>query len=740
MIAPEVLQAYGLGPPPVTPPPVDPADPNAPPDQPAPDLGGLHPLVAQAYGLLPPRPVAPPVPTPPTPPAPGTGATPADQQAVPAPTTLPSIADRQAEHPQPTEPPQQPDYKVPAPDVAPQPAKPAAKPAPTQPMNATQLESAAQGKQNAADAQSARAIATQEGVTKAQAAEDLAAFNAHADAAKQIEDQRKALADDLTKTRATKQLYVDNTMKAVDDYKVDQNKYWNEAGVGTHVGWYIAMALQGLGNAIAGRGGEPNAVIQMLQQKMHQSVVAQMDERDALKEKNARAEHALDKFDTFSANRQAQIDLLDARNDRALAGKIALDAAKYKDPQATANAQKMYADLMQSSAEKAQKAADTATTHDIQQKQLAVSQGQLSLENRKFTWEQNKDQQMLDLKAAELAAKKQGKLSDEESKRALFVPGPDGKPVVARNSDGSPVLSTEPAQAAKDRRMIAASEAYNRLVGQMVRGIQDHGGESTWIKGAEWQKMMTDLQSATAELHDAYGITSFREPTVQFFEKMATGGVDPTSFVRDASSALIHSNQNLQSKVNEMLRGNGYDGPTVKWQDTTRPAAPTPTPDDKALSIVLGDRGDAPGRLPGTPVDVDYDPLKNPTRATPEDVRVGKEYPKMASTQRQLLEVWRGMASSDDPATKQRGLGFLEQAARNADEPGVRGYAQELLNSMINPASAPGAPEVTTGASGEGYSRAATPPSPAPTPALDPASFLQQLRSGAPGTAATPMR
>lgn len=346
--------------------------------------------------------------------------------AVPPPTQLPALPSAQAELATPipadTTSPAHPDFKVPASAIggggtgAPQ--KPQATPAVAKPQSIDQRFAGQQQQQQQADQASMAAIADQEAVSRAKAAADLAAFNAHDTKAADIEKQRAAQQAERDKTIAEKQAYVDSTLKDVDNYKVDQNKYWNDAGVGTHIGWYIAMALAGVGDALQHKSG-PNPVIQMLQEKMHQSVVAQMDQREQLKEKNARAEHAFDKYDQFSKDKQAQINLLDAQNDKALANALTTAAAKYADPQAVANAHAQAAQLMQSSSEKALKATETAANYDMQKKQLAVAQAnvgvaaghlQLARDQEKRAaafqeWEKGFKEQELGIKMADEARK-----------------------------------------------------------------------------------------------------------------------------------------------------------------------------------------------------------------------------------------------------------------------------------------------------------------------------------------------
>jgi hypothetical protein len=359
-----IWQSYGMQPP-GAPPPIDA------------DLAGLqadtggygdvHPVVAQAFGLAPPPPavIGPPGDVI------GPDGTPAAAPLPPQiPLALPSAATAGAAPAAAST-----DIHIPMTQFGhPGGAAAPAGPAPTgKPPTPAQLEADARARQATAEQAATKGIQAQEQVSIDQSQQNLAAFQQHADAAKQIEDQRKALNDEIDKTRLQKMAYVDDTMKEVDNFRIDQDKFVHDMGLGDHIGWGIATALGAVGQALQRQSG-PNPIVQQLQDRMHQAVVAQMDQREQLKEKGARAEHSLDRYNAYSTNRQAQMDLLDARNDRWLAQQIALTGAKMGDPQARATAQQQYATLMESSADKAQKSADTAVSHDVQYKQVAIAQ------------------------------------------------------------------------------------------------------------------------------------------------------------------------------------------------------------------------------------------------------------------------------------------------------------------------------------------------------------------------------
>ena len=343
----QVLQGLGLMPPPV-PPPLPPVDDS---------LAGV-PLA---------QPDLPPVPAPPAPPMPepnrGEFVVPSAAFGHPG-----ALGAGEFQPP------------APAPAAAPAPARPhqGAPPRAPVPMSPDAQYARAQQKQSQADVDAADAIAAKRDAEVAKSREELAATKAFDAQSEAIEQQRKAFQEESTKVHAQKQAYVDATMRDADGYKVDQNKYMNEMGLGRMAGWGIAMVLSGIGDSLQGKKGE-NPVLQMLQSRMHASVVEQVDERDRLKARNAGARHELDKYDQFSASRMAQINLMDAQNEKRLANMIRLAGAKAAEPTAQAAALDAAAKLEQSSAEKAQKAAVDAGQYDMQKKQLAVSQGNLGV-------------------------------------------------------------------------------------------------------------------------------------------------------------------------------------------------------------------------------------------------------------------------------------------------------------------------------------------------------------------------
>lgn len=748
---PGAWEAYGL-----QPPPFDSSLAGAPsPVGAGPDLG-LHPDIAQAYGLVAPQAAL-------TSPAPGPDPTPAPSLPVPAPAAPPiTAAAVPATPPAPIPPfdaalagappgpgaeppviqpaglpPGVPDptptavAPTPQPGEAPAAAVPAAqpvtaaappparRPAPAGVPSGKQLQAEARATQAAADQAGARAIAEQEQVARAKAAEDYAAYQQHAANTAQIEEQRKALADDIAKARVQKQTYAETTLREAESYKVDRNKFAREMGLGDTLGWGIAAALSAVGQALARQGG-PNPVIQMLQQRMHDAVVAQMEERDRLKARSAAATHELDKFDTFSKNRLAQIDLLDARNDRWLAQQIALTGAKMADPQARAAAQKAFADLVTSSAEKAQKAADTAVGHELQAGGLAVSRfNALETQRHNIATERLTGQQR-DLEAYKLALS--GKNEEAKLVRERAIGG-------------------EPSLTPVDKSENKPGEKYVEIGGQKYR--QDYGlyrqkDGSTWIpKGldssvAELQKQLPvsaaivrnideilklgpEWLSDTANsdkkqrLDQIFGTSKalastalgLGVPNGKDIEHIlaSLGTTDPSRF-KDSLAGLKQARDTFVRIMSERMKAHDYDH-DWKPYNPSESEKPTRTPEDQTLADALKNprRAFSQGRL-----DIElgaFSPRGEYGPGETLDTRL-KESGGVLPRVRQAILTWGTLLASPTPDARDRAQAMLERVAKESESPETAALAQQILDQDLTRqlSTLPGAPEVVRGSSG----------------------------------------
>jgi hypothetical protein len=703
-----------------------------------PDYGGLPPSIPQGLGWSPAADPtqAPPVPQPPDGSSPWGGLPPSVPQGLgwaPPPDTAPPMAPVLPSTPtalpsQQAQPDQQPaggpagkDYTVPVsafgagikPPSPNAPAKPAVSP-PARPQSFAQGMADLRQRDAATEQAQQEAIGAGVDAQKQLHADQLAAYQKAQGTVEANAAARKTEDEQWQKSYATNQAKVEADRAQIDSWKFNRNAYMDSLGVGDKVRWGIGQILAGIGQGMMRQGG-PNPVTEMLQQNIHDANEAQYKQRDALVQKLGFDRQTGMDAATYHATRQADLDKADGLAYTALGKQLEEAAVKSADPIARANGLKEAANVRAMGDERLKSYIQLQSQHDQEQQKIGIEGGQLALAGKKFDWEKQKDQQELDLKAAAIAAKGAGKLTEEESKRAVFIPGPDGKPIPATRQDGSVVLTADPGDAAKVRRQVASTTTFNALIGKMSRGIADHGGESDWWHSKDWQDMKTDYKAAVAELHEAYGVQSFREPTIEFFDGMTSAGLDPTAFnvVRsNATEALQNANRNVQLKMNGLLQAQGYDREPVAWQNTSNPAAPQPNEEQRTLNDALlnprtGFR-DRPGR-----VDADLDLIG----AKPGAGREGKyqldteravrlrDAGGILPSIRQTMGTWAAALNGPDPKLAKHYRENLEKIAEESESKETAAYARQLLDRAQEQQAeaipgAANAPEPIRGASG----------------------------------------
>lgn len=692
MLPEAVTQQLGWNPA-LAPPPIDPAAAPAPP----PDW--LHPAVLQGLGIAPAGQPAPQMPaqgpaqadpSAPAPPPDGTPAPPAggDWPTIGGPgAQLPSAASA-APAPGPAT---DRDFQVAPPGaVAAAPAHPAA---PAKPLSIDQQMTANQAKLEQATQEEKTAVNAQTQAKVGEAADAYQAEQTYAAKEADLMQQAAKQRDDRAQYEALAHRSTMDRMKALDDYKIDQNKYWDSMGVGNKIGWFIAMALSGVGNALSGKGNEPNAVIGMLQAKMKQSILAQQDQRDQLEKQYGRAKDEEQSVSLREARKAA--DNAAAQTDATKMLKIAVDlgTAKAADPIQRANGAKESAGLSR------QLALDTGNEIDKKaklyqaQQQIGIAGGHLALATKQFNAEygpQGFKQQELDIRAADesrkaqrdadiIALKKAGKLDANEAKFAVSAPvqGSGGRSAVLRNADGEPWLGhQDKEETTKTTGLISAVDEYHQLAGKMIQDIKAHGGEANFIKSDAWQRQQSRLSQIQADLHDVYGIKRFSEGTQTLFDRIATAGIDPTSFVRDASSALTTSAKDLTAKVNASLTAQNYTGKPIEFPDLSQVAAAKPSPEQERQTLLKSKPNISydSAMQQALPIALREHP-SDPVAATRAARAEAEQYKEVSPAQRRALG--QLVSQGDDAAETE-----LTQVAASSDSPTVRKMADEGLSTI----------------------------------------------------------
>lgn len=457
------------------------------------------------------------------------------------------------------------------------PPAPAAAPAP-KPTMPTIADTVAQGQQATQSALAANSAATDAAVGRA--ADTSTAMDQGLERQKELAEQQRQFQEQSDKIRGDKTLALAAANKEVDSYKVDQNKYWNDASTAKKIGWGIAMALSGLGDALQHKSG-PNPVIEMLQQTARQSVQAQVDQRGQLEKKASRAGADVDAWDRFSTNRDAQFAARMSQAQILLAQQVQTAAAKYGSQEALANGQKVAAELQKGAAKDAQTAIDLAHGHAMQEGGLRVAQGQLGVASRnqalnekqfdqhkvEFEWQKNKDQQQLDLEAGKLAQTGNAALAKQTQDKGIAgVTNRDGTPFIAQGGE---------AEVSKLRDQVTAARTMVGLFDEVSR--MRTGGTTSLGNSDEYQRLRTIWAAQKGVAKNLLQLGALSESDYDLMEGFL-GSSDPTKF-RDPFPGINQARQNVIRMTNEALRGRGLDGnfDIPKLQHATNTDAETAT-------------------------------------------------------------------------------------------------------------------------------------------------------------------
>lgn len=314
-----------------------------------PQLGNQLPEVAQPWGFSPP-------------PIDAIQPTPAERPSIITPAS-----------------PTHPDYVVPAPGIKPIAAAPrpvAAKQAALPSFNQGMLDQQ-RGEQEAL-ARHETAIDTGVEAQQGQHAEQGTALRQNIATLDAVEQAHRAARDQIDKAHQANTAIVHADQKAVDDYKVNPNKFMDELGVGGHIRWGIGLVLAGIGQAMQRQGG-PNPVLQMMQDKMKQAIELQIDQRNQLTAKLGRAQENRTEADQTGAGRLAEIDRGRAQADLVLAKQFDLAANNASDPLTKANALSAKAQLLDSANQHHENFIKLQSEHDVQQQQLGMQRQQVGI-------------------------------------------------------------------------------------------------------------------------------------------------------------------------------------------------------------------------------------------------------------------------------------------------------------------------------------------------------------------------
>ncbi len=529
--------------------------------------------------------------------------------------------------------------------------------------------------------------------TAGQAGADVAATQATAADAK-YEEQRKAaveadtiaaeqkrVAAEREKLRADKQAQVDRYVHDEDNFKIDENKFWGDASTAKNIGRVIAMAMTGLGMALQGRGHEQNPVIAMFDQGARRSVQMQMDQRDQLAKRSARAQQGLDSFDRITDAKDARFsaDMARAYERGIRMGDLA--ASKYGGDLAKKNWQVQRAELEKQKGEYLGKAAEGAFGRDVQKqqldisrKQVAISGGQLALANKQFAYSKERDEAEFALKVAEL-----NKKGDADKAKLVAEKGIPG----VFNKDGSPMLAqgSSPEDLAKIKDRVTATKSLVDILDR-VRRIRT-GWTSALGNSKEHQQLKSEWAAAQLEAKEYAKLGVLAGPDLELINNFL-GAEDPTRW-KDPTEGIKSARQRIIKSTNSYLQGRGLDG-DFDIPDISSDKGAVITPGDERAKLILQD----PGRLPSfTPHDAPGVSWSQKTEAS------WKEAGGVHPAQRQAMEQLAQGLTSPDPRTREFVYSSLANAAQNGKSQSLRDLAAQLISrGQTADMFASGTPEV----------------------------------------------
>jgi hypothetical protein len=153
-------------------------------------------------------------------------------------------------------------------------------------------------------------------------------------------------------------------------------------------------------------------------------------------------------------------------------------------------------------------------------------------------------------------AETKSKQDDADAKVAARRVGAPGEFV---NKDGKEFLAPPGPEGEKLRATKAAVDLLAQMRNEISRGIERHGGESDYFKSADWQRQKSRHALVVAAITKALQLGSLDEGSVKMAEQIA-GGVDPTSFWRDARPGLDQMVNGMAAKLSKDMRSQSYTG------------------------------------------------------------------------------------------------------------------------------------------------------------------------------------
>lgn len=401
----------------------------------------------------------------------------------------------------------------------------------------------------------------------------------------------------------------------IDDWantKIDEGHYWANRTTGQQVAGIIGIVLSGIGEGIAGRGGQ-NPALDMLNNAIKQDVALQIRNKDDKKERISIAGDALDRMRQQAGDDLSGNNMLLAAAEKRTANQLLYTAQKYGGQAAQVRAEQGAATLMAQSAEHSAQSAQGAFQRQQAAQQTAIAGGHLAIAERAQKdaeaqqVRENKRQDVADVwtnlgnaqalanaPAQRAAAAQKAQLDNaktvseiqanqartaKESGEASAAGGTFSMPAAAVRDangnisvasktmvqqDGKTPFGKELSPGLRDdlSKKYAAAIKYTTFADQLIDLRQKNGAQ--WFKTTDGRQMLSKYAQLIAAEKDQMGIQRLSGESIDVLQQ-ATGTSDPTDHqIASVIDDLRSSRDDAVTSLNADFKGAGYTGESIK--------------------------------------------------------------------------------------------------------------------------------------------------------------------------------
>lgn len=437
------------------------------------------------------------------------------------------------------------------------------------------------------------------------------------EAAREAERQKEA--KEREKARAEAREAADRAA----NYKIDENRRWNNLGTGRKLLAGVGVIMAGLGNALAKKGDARNPALDFIMETLKEDTRLQMDERAQLQGTAQEKKNYLSELRSQFSDNEAAFQASLAANTKFVANKLRTAAAGAKSETARLNALEGAELLEGEAAQLLDRAEEREHARKMADRNYRLAAAGQALQNRKFDREKFESDRAFDegkrrfdveagLRADEATAKAakaradgneaEAKRLEKEAEKAKkeadevrnlsigagsrkVTTGPDGQPFVEyeplKQKDGTvykaPDKLAEPLQKKK-----ASVDNLVQLMDDTVNLMDRYGYEPDVAKTEAWQQMQANWAAMAIDEKTIAELGVLAGPDMGLIaKKLGTG--DPTSFI-DQTPGIRKARQNTLNKLDSDLRAAGYNGPKYNIPELTKQGVA-----DEARNTAVGD-------------------------------------------------------------------------------------------------------------------------------------------------------